>query len=170
MEGYISIPLSKALLRRRPVEFNRRVVLCGEARAKIRGGSVVAPMGELKGVMRPPYWLVVNHHGGRMAVLTVTLASGERVLPIFSLEDEAEAFVRFRGLEGGWRARSTGVGELVSVLYGPCASVQRIALDPPPEIEVRMALGLTSTSRESFVDHLIGRGRSWFQESWSRYK
>ena len=118
----------------------------------------MAPMGGRNGAMGPPYWLVVNHEGGLMAVLTVTPASGERVLPIFSLKDQAEDFVRFRRLESGWRARCTGVGELVSVLYGPCASVRHVALDPPPEIEVGMALGLAGTSRESFEDHLIGRG------------
>ncbi len=122
----------------------------------------MAPIGGPNGAAGSPYWLVVNHGGGWMAVLTVTLASRERVLPIFSLKDEAEAFVRFRRMESGWRARSTGVGELVSVLYGPCASVRRVALDPPSEIEVGVALGLVGTSRESFVDHLIGRGRSWF--------
>ncbi len=130
----------------------------------------MALMGGKNGAMRPPYWLVVNYDGGWIAVLTVTLASSERVLPIFSLKDQAEAFVRFRRLESGWRARSTGAGELVSVLYGPCASVRRVALDPPPEIEVGMALGLAGTSRESFVDHLIERGRSWSQDSWFHYK
>jgi hypothetical protein len=126
--------------------------------------------GERNGATGPPYWLVVNQSGGWMAVLTIKLASGERVLPVFSLKEQAETFVRFRTLESGWRARNTGTGELVSVLFGPCAGVERIALDPPPEIEAGVALGLVGTRRESFVDHLMGRGRSWFQDSWSRHQ
>src|SRR5215217_432629 len=111
-------------------------------------------MGERNGATGPPYWLVVNHNDGWMAVLSIKLASGERVLPVFSFKEEAETFVRFRTLESGWGVRNTGTGELISVLFGPCANVRRVALDPPPEIEVGVALGLVGTSRESFVDHL----------------
>jgi hypothetical protein len=127
-------------------------------------------IGEQNGATGPPYWLVVNQSGGWMAVLTIKLASGERVLPIFSHKEQAETFVRLRTSESGWGVRNTGAGELVSVLFGPCASVGRVVLDPLPEIEAAVALGLTGTDRECFVDHLIGRGRSWFQDSWARHQ
>ena len=44
------------------------------------------------------------------------------------------------------------MGELVSVLYGPCAGVKKVALDPlPPEVGGEEMIGLVSLSRERFV-------------------
>ena len=56
---------------------------------------------------------------------------GEQALPVFSGDGEAEMFVWLGGaFEDGWRVRETSGGELVSILYGPCAGVGRMALDP----------------------------------------
>jgi len=43
------------------------------------------------------------------------------------------------------------------VLYGPCASIRSVALDPLLEIMAKEAVSLVSLSRKRFVEHLVGR-------------
>lgn len=81
---------------------------------------------------RPTYWLLTRLTAGQLDVLTVGVAGGEEVLPVFSFDDEAQMFARLASLEGAWGARETSTGEMISVLYGPCGSVTRIMLDPIP--------------------------------------
>ena len=80
-------------------------------------------------------------------------------------------------LKDEWQPRGTGVGEMVSLLSGsafsagPCAGVERVALDPPPELADGIRHGLTearvgelvSMSRGCFLERLMGRGRPWFE-------
>src|SRR5919202_6365988 len=112
------------------------------------------------GLARQPRWMLVEHqNGSRINVLTVEY-SNRRVLPIFSFEEEAEMFLRFRTSEMGWRVRQTTSGELVSMLYGPCVDVEKVALDPPPlEITGAAILDLVSLNREDFVRTLLHKGR-----------
>jgi hypothetical protein len=80
---------------------------------------------------------------------------GECALPVFSGKGEAEMFAWLGGaFEDGWRVRATSPGELVSILYGPCAGVQRVALDPLPEMSPE-TIRLVSLSRERFVSWII---------------
>ncbi len=108
---------------------------------------------------RPPYWLVARRESARMKVLTMKLDCGEEVLPVFSSEDEADTFLRLSASTDGWQVRETTSGELVSVLFGPCASVGRVALDPPPEGYLRPTIELVSVHRDGFVDRLVAEGR-----------
>jgi hypothetical protein len=90
-----------------------------------------------------------------MEVLTVA-CSGEQALPVFSGEGEAEMFVWLEGaFEDGWRVRETSAGELVSILYGPCAGVERAALDPSPEMVGIDAVSLVSVTRERFLNWIL---------------
>lgn len=107
---------------------------------------------------RPPesYWLIVKGEAGRTRVLTVDPNGLEEALAVFGFEEEARIFL-LGGSGAGWRLRETTAGELISVLYGPCAGVGFVALDPLPEIVSRGMIGLVSLSRERFVDRLIER-------------
>ncbi len=89
--------------------------------------------------------------------LTFRTDDEQETLPVFSSEEEAEIFFRFGGVTGGWRARESGAGELVSVLSGPCASVKKVALDPSPEMVVEGTVGLVSLLRESFMILIVAR-------------
>jgi hypothetical protein len=53
------------------------------------------------------WWLIVNHESGWMEVLTLSLAGGEKMLPVFSFKEEAELFVTLGAsfARGGWRGR-----------------------------------------------------------------
>ena len=111
------------------------------------------------GLTRQPLWVITEHqNNGRIDVLTVEYGD-RRALPVFSFEEEAEMFLWFRMSGTGWRVRQTTSGELVSMLYGPCVDVEKVALDPPPlEITGEAILDLVSLNREDFVRTLLHKG------------
>ena len=106
------------------------------------------------------YWLIARNENGPLEVLATGEASGEGALPVFSHEEEAEMFLRLGPVVfDGWQVRESTAGELISVLYGPCAGVERVALDPLPEMVVGRTVGLVSLSRERFVELVLSRER-----------
>lgn len=105
---------------------------------------------------RRPFWLIANQESGSMGVLTIDPGAASETLPIFSFEEEAEAFLRLAVLGMGWRTRMTTAGELISVLYGPCAGVERVALDPLPDFGGGTMAYLVSLHRKRFVRNLVG--------------
>ena len=106
------------------------------------------------------YWLIAEKQDNRIEVLTLRTDGTQETLPVFSSEDEAEIFLRFGGVTGGWRARESSAGELVSMLYGPCAGVRKVALDPSPEMVNEGTVGLVSLLRDSFLGLImVRRGR-----------
>ena len=101
------------------------------------------------------FWLVVRHEDRQMEGLMMA-CSGEQALPVFSGEHEAEMFVWLEGaFERDWRVRETSSGELVSILYGPCAGVGRVALDPSPEMVGIGSVSLVSVTRERFLSWIL---------------
>ena len=104
------------------------------------------------GFERRSLWLISEHKNGRMEVLTIE-TGGEEALPLFTLEEEAETFLRLQApAREGLGARETTRGELASVLYGPCARVKRVLLDPlPPQVGGETMTRLVSLGWEEFV-------------------
>ena len=98
------------------------------------------------------YWLIAEKQNYRLGVLTIRTDDEQETLPVFSSEQEAQIFLRFGGVTGGWRARRSSARELVSLLSGPCAGVKKVALDPSPEMVVEGTVGLVSFLRESFMN------------------
>ena len=107
-----------------------------------------------------PFWLIVKHRTGGMEALRTTLASGEEALAVFGFEEEAGMFLEIGASGGGWRVRETTPGELISVLYGPCAGVGRVALDPLPRPIAQASSDLVSMKREAFVEWCSSGKRS----------
>ncbi len=106
------------------------------------------------------YWRIAKDDNGRLQILATDLAGGEEAMPVFSHEEEAEMFLGLWEIGfDGWQARESTAGELISVLYGPCASVERVALDPLPEMLLERTVGLVSLDRERFVDLMLSRRR-----------
>jgi hypothetical protein len=103
------------------------------------------------------YWLISEKRNNRIEVLTIRAGDEQETLPVFSSEEEAEIFFRSGGVPGGWRARESGAGELVSVLSGPRAGVKKVALDPSPEMVVEGTVGLVSLLRKSFMSLIMAR-------------
>ena len=89
--------------------------------------------------------------------MTIGLADGRNVLPVFSFEEEAALFLRL-GVEGSsWQVRQTEAGELVSLLYGPCRGVQLVALDPVSDVAADLVNRFVSLGRKRFVEVLLRR-------------
>ena len=101
------------------------------------------------------FWLIVAQTHGWTEVLTID-AGGETVLPVFSFQEEGAFFLGLEATEADWWARETTTGELVSLLLGLCARVDKVALDPLPSLGKREIIGLGSTGRRHFVRHLMG--------------
>jgi hypothetical protein len=104
---------------------------------------------------RRPLWLIANHENGRMDVLILG-SDDKETLPVFSFEEEAETFLRLGEMGTGWWARETTGGELFSLLYGPCAGVKRVTLDPLPVVDSEMIFDLAGSGREDFLRDFVG--------------
>jgi hypothetical protein len=102
----------------------------------------------------PTYWLITTSQNEHREVLTLD-HDGEEMLPVFSHEEEAEMFLRLGGMGYGWRVGKSSAHELVSVLYGPCAGVREVALDPLPEMVAEGSLELVSLLRERFIWRIV---------------
>ena len=94
-----------------------------------------------------------------MEILATGLTGGEKALPVFSHEEEAEVFLSLsEASDDEWRARESTAGELISMLSGPWAGVKEVALDPLPEMIAQRTLRLVTLSRERFMDLVVRRG------------
>ena len=105
------------------------------------------------------YWVIAKDPKdgfGQLEVLTVDLDGTGEALPVFSFEEEAEMFLWLQTTEDGREVRETTPGQLVSILYGPCAHVRRVMLDPVPEIGARMQISLLGMDRNDFVESVMG--------------
>lgn len=105
---------------------------------------------------RRPLWLIARHENGRMGVLTLESGSESEALPVFSYEEEAETFLRLGTPGADWRARKFTGGELVSLLNGPYAGVNKVALDPLPVLGYEMVLDIAGSRREEFLQNFAG--------------
>jgi hypothetical protein len=112
------------------------------------------------------YWVIAKDAKdtkdgfGQPDLLTVDLDGAEQALPVFSFEEEAEMFLWLQTTEDGREVRESTPGQLVSILYGPCADVGRVMLDPLPEIGAHMQINLLlGMDRNDFVESVM-RARS----------
>ena len=105
------------------------------------------------------HWLIAKHGVSGMDVLTVHLGDSTEVLAVFTFEEQARVFLHSGfGVSGeGWKARQTWPGELASILYGPCSSAKRVAVDPSYEaVEKGKSAGLRAVDRDHFLGMLLG--------------
>jgi hypothetical protein len=105
------------------------------------------------------YWVIAKDARdgfGWPDPLTVELDGTGQALPVFSFEEEAEMFLWLQTTEDGREVREATPEQLVSILYGPCADVGRVMLDPLPEIGARMQNSLLGMDRNDFVESVLG--------------
>ncbi len=107
---------------------------------------------------RRSLWLLTKHITNTMDIFTTNLSDDSRALVVFSFEEEAEMFLdlRLAASKDGWKVRQTSVGELVSILYGPCSGTKKVVLDPVPEIGGEALADLLSMPRNDFLRYLLG--------------
>ncbi len=108
------------------------------------------------------HWLITKYDHGKMNILTIGISGGNEALAVFAFEEEAEMFLHLRRAALGkeWGVRQTSVGELVSVLYGPCANSKEVAMDPAPEVGKKKLAGSLRMPRKHFLRILLGEGPS----------
>ena len=103
------------------------------------------------------YWLIARQENGQTKVLTTNIAGDNKVLPIFSYGEEAEMFLGLGELEDGWQVKKSAAVDLLSMLFGTCSNVGRVALDPLPETVAKTTANFfVSLDRERFMNRLIG--------------
>jgi hypothetical protein len=105
-----------------------------------------------------PHWLITRYDHSKLNALTISLNGDRKALAIFGFEEEAEMFLHLRrpALEEGWSVRQTSAGELVSVLYGPCADAKKVVIDPVPGVARKGVVGIPSMHRDHFLRMLLG--------------
>jgi hypothetical protein len=109
---------------------------------------------------RPRWWLIAKNENRQVEFLTMAYdEDGEETLPVFGYEEEAEMFLWLEVSSHGWRTRESSAGELISVLYGPCKGVEKVVLDPLPQLLAEKTVGLVSMERERFVDFITIGGK-----------
>lgn len=121
-----------------------------------RGQTSHTPESTLRRPQGSVYWLIARNGNAGIEVLVLDRNS-QKTLPVFSFEEEAEMFLRFGNVGGDWRIRESGGGELISVLYGLCAVVREVALDPLPEMVAERFVGLVSLDRDRFIERIMNR-------------
>ena len=131
--------------------------------ARVNGASTREGTETARGISRRAgtqrYWVIAKDakdEFGRPDLLTVNLDGTGQALPVFSFEKEAETFLWLQTTEDGQKVRETTPEQLVSILYGPCADVGRVMLDPLPEIGARILNSLLGMNRNDFVELVIG--------------
>ncbi len=104
------------------------------------------------------HWLITKHITSGMDIYTTNLCGDSKALVVFSFEEEAEMFLdlRLAASEDGWKVRQTSVGELVSILYGPCSDTKKVVLDPVPNVGGEALDDLLSMHRQDFLRSLLG--------------
>jgi hypothetical protein len=116
----------------------------------------------------PLHYVLVRHDEKGLEVLRIRLEGKGEALPVFSAGWAARGYL-FAEAPGGWYVSSYTPGELVSLLVGPCAGDEWVALDPRPgsrsEGEVANVMPW-----EYFMDYLLGLMRrfSYFDRAISR--
>src|SRR3712207_4072457 len=142
----------------RPSEWRNSVSAARVEGASTREGAETAGgVSRRAGTQR--YWVIAKDAQdgfGQPALLTVDLDGAGEALPVFSFEEEAEMFLWLQRIEDGREVREATPGQLVSILYGPCADVGRVMLDPLPEFGARMQINLLAMDRHDFVESVMG--------------
>jgi hypothetical protein len=115
-----------------------------------------------RAVTRRPLWIITSYENDRMHALTIGPDLDGGFLAVFSFEEEAEAFLCLLGddeKKKGWQSEQTTARGLVSVLLGPCAHVNGVALDPLPLPLGRAMLPLVSMNRGPFFQYMLEERR-----------
>jgi hypothetical protein len=99
----------------------------------------------------PMRYLIASQRDGRLTLLTLAGTPRGSALPVFDSRRAAREYLRDGGLLG-WRVRESTVGELVSILLGPLAGVERVLVSPSSDPDVVE----DGVGKKEFVASLLG--------------
>ncbi|MGB3682394.1 MAG: hypothetical protein WA990_07885 [Rubrobacteraceae bacterium] len=103
---------------------------------------------------RTSYWLLVREGQTGTEVLDTRLSGGEKALPVFSFEEEAEMFLCLRGPREDWRVEEIAVEDILAMVHAALDDIGYVTLDPIPEGSCLNTTGLLSISLKDFVESL----------------
>jgi hypothetical protein len=98
------------------------------------------------------FWPVAGNGAGRSEPLKTDLADGRRAPCVFGVREGAKLFLRICARRP---RRAAGIGEPVSVLFGPCGGVEPFAPDPLPPREAAALNALLRVDRQRFLSLLL---------------
>lgn len=98
-------------------------------------------------------YMIARRENNRLRVLTLPVGARAEALPIFGTGRAAHDFLRRSGFSGGWRVRESTAGELISLLLGHLANVERVLLDPVPNL---IGSNTRQESKRDFIAALMG--------------
>ena len=102
-------------------------------------------------------YVIARHDRGNLKLFRMALeASDEKVLPVFTFQQLAWAFLRFSDLDPEWHVRQLYNDELVSLLLAPCTDVSWVLPNPLPKPLAAQDALLNLVDRGSFVSFLLG--------------
>jgi hypothetical protein len=109
--------------------------------------------GDLKIRPAPLHYVVVRDGDKGLEVLRVPLRGSGEALPVFSAGWAAGGYLFAEAPGGGWYVKTCTPNELLSLLVGPCAGVEWVALDPKPGRSGGEVANVMPW--ENFVDYLL---------------
>jgi hypothetical protein len=101
----------------------------------------------------PLHYVVARDRDKGLEVLRVPLRGNGEALPVFSAGWAARGYLFAEAPGGGWYVKTCTPDELVSLLVGPCAGVEWVALDTRPGRSEGEAANVMPW--ENFVDYLL---------------
>lgn len=111
------------------------------------------------GRLAPVHHVVARFGDEGLEVLRVPAGGRGETLAVFSAGWAARGYLFAEAPGGGWHAKACGPDELISLLAGPCARAEWVALDPRPG---HRGEAVNVMPREGFVDYLLSsRAPSW---------
>jgi hypothetical protein len=99
----------------------------------------------------PVHHVVARDGDEGLEVLRMPLEDRGETLPVFSAGWATRGYLFAEAPGGGWYVKTCTPGELFSLLAGPCARVEWVALDPRPGPRGE---AVNVMPRERFVDYL----------------
>ena len=109
----------------------------------------------------PLHYVVVRDGEKGLEVLRIRLEGKGDVLPVFSAAWASRGYLFAEAPGGGWYVSAFTPAKLISLLVGPCAGVEWVALDPRPGPRSGGEVA-NLMPRENFVDYLQGLTRPFF--------
>jgi hypothetical protein len=111
----------------------------------------------------PVHHVVARYSDKGLEVLRMPLGGRGETLPVFSAGWAARGYLFAEAPGVGWYVKTCTPGELFSLLAGPCARVEWVALDPRPGPRVG-GEAANVMPRENFVDYLsCSRAPLWLR-------
>ena len=103
------------------------------------------------------YYLIVGHGSKGLELPDILSDLAEGILPVFSSEEAAKAFLALSSFGERWYVRGVSGGELVSMLFAFHAGMEGVLLDPHPGV-LSGDPAISLVGRNAFMSSLLDDG------------